>query len=473
MSETEVEGPRVAPPFVDAAQDDSRVDYSRIFDGGVLYWTADNYSTLGASRPNSLSSNDSMWIRREADISVIVDDIAGAASPSYVAADVSKPADVSTSPAPSERAASPLPDVDPPETVRARMPRVRAVRLQGSRPSPVLVRTNLAHTPPRSVYRGLSPDLRYHRGLSPDTFVRHLPSYQVAPLARQGSVGAGKESGTGDIRWKRPSSPVLRFNPSPNHAPPAVPPLASAPRARPANVRSGSSSPRHWAPALEKGEKAPGIDAEGSFRGGVGAEFAPGGGGYILREKLAAVAGSGGFGRNVNPMIKKGLPPLAPVTHSPDQDHPDLLIPIHHWVTIPPFNQQLELVRDQPDIVQDVVSVDPAGFGEETPLHPVVPFSPVTPLSPPGTQQAPNEWALFHDLLHKEVERFCGENREEMAKKRPFQLAAITKVSKALQVSVETLLRTVLLTVKHIESRNWAAVIWQSEIWNASCLTVC
>jgi hypothetical protein len=448
MSEGEVDGPLGEASFkAEAVQDDSRIDYSRIFDGGVLYWTADNYSTLGPSRPNSLSSNDSMWLRREADISVIVDDIAGAPHPAaesptslaYVAADVS------TSPAPSERAASPLPGKeqqaerstggDPPEAAR-RMPRVRAVRLQGSRPSPVLVRANMNHTPPRSVYRGLSPDLRYARGLSPDTFLRHLPSYQAATLTRQGSVGVANDT-PNDVRWKRPSSPVLRYNPSPAHVSPPVPPLASAPRARPANVRSGSSSPRHWAPALDgrECERAPGIDAEGTFRG-VGPEYGPGAGASALGEKLAAVAGNGGFGRN--PSVKKGLPPLAPITHSPDQDHPDVLIPIHHWMAVPPFSRSPETVHGQSESVPDSLesSVNQPGVGEVTQLQPVVLFSPLSPLSPPGSQHVPPEWALFHDLLHKEVERFCTDNREEMARKRPFQLAAITKVSKALQAGV-------------------------------------
>ncbi|KHG08006.1 DNA polymerase sigma [Gossypium arboreum] len=53
----------------------SGIDYNQYFGGGVMYWNPSDLPGTGFSRPPSLSSDDSSWAWREADMSRAVDDM--------------------------------------------------------------------------------------------------------------------------------------------------------------------------------------------------------------------------------------------------------------------------------------------------------------------------------------------------------------------------------------------------------------
>ncbi|KAJ9556582.1 hypothetical protein OSB04_011196 [Centaurea solstitialis] len=53
----------------------SGMDYSQYFGGGVMYWDSSDHPVAGFSRPPSLSSDDSSWAWREADMNRTVDDM--------------------------------------------------------------------------------------------------------------------------------------------------------------------------------------------------------------------------------------------------------------------------------------------------------------------------------------------------------------------------------------------------------------
>ncbi|KGN56351.1 uncharacterized protein LOC101221970 isoform X3 [Cucumis sativus] len=53
----------------------SGIDYNQYFGGGVMYWNPSDHHGAGFSRPPSLSSDDSSWAWREADMNRTVDDM--------------------------------------------------------------------------------------------------------------------------------------------------------------------------------------------------------------------------------------------------------------------------------------------------------------------------------------------------------------------------------------------------------------
>jgi hypothetical protein len=53
----------------------SGIDYNQYFGGGVMYWNSSDHPGTGFSRPPSLSSDDSSWAWREADMIRAVDDM--------------------------------------------------------------------------------------------------------------------------------------------------------------------------------------------------------------------------------------------------------------------------------------------------------------------------------------------------------------------------------------------------------------
>ncbi|XP_061998329.1 uncharacterized protein LOC133715725 isoform X2 [Rosa rugosa] len=59
----------------------SGADYNQYFGGGVMYWNPSDHTGTVFSRPPSLSSDDSSWAWREADINRAVDDMVAFSSP--------------------------------------------------------------------------------------------------------------------------------------------------------------------------------------------------------------------------------------------------------------------------------------------------------------------------------------------------------------------------------------------------------
>ncbi|XP_024525198.1 uncharacterized protein LOC112344551 isoform X1 [Selaginella moellendorffii] len=182
-------------------------DYNQFFGGGVMYWTSADYTGMGYSRPGSLSSEDSSWARREADLTIVVDDIVGlppiAASYSGLSSGPSTVACTSSSSGSLDHFAEAQSSAEFPEHI----------------PPPAL--------PPIAVREPKNSKL--------DSSKCHEARSPHEPRGRRDFV-----------RCKRSPSPVLRCVP-PAPPPPPPSPIAGVRKRRGfPTVRSGSSSPRHW-----------------------------------------------------------------------------------------------------------------------------------------------------------------------------------------------------------------------------------
>ncbi|XP_068669814.1 uncharacterized protein [Aristolochia californica] len=56
-------------------------DYNQFFGGGIMYWNTSDHGAAGVSRPPSLSSEDSSWAWREAELNRTIDDMVGLPPP--------------------------------------------------------------------------------------------------------------------------------------------------------------------------------------------------------------------------------------------------------------------------------------------------------------------------------------------------------------------------------------------------------
>ncbi|XP_071715449.1 uncharacterized protein [Rutidosis leptorrhynchoides] len=201
----------------------SGMDYSQYFGGGVMYWdSSDHPVTSGPtfSRPPSLSSDDSSWAWREADMNRTVDDMV-AFSSSYSTNGLTSPSATSfCSPF------DPLGYVIPSE-VNGKMTDLSDENVTGSLATfPGDIEAKTGDLFPYPILRPIIiPSISRDRSREFKRSYEHR-SPCVPPSRRE------------EPRIKRPPSPVVL----------CVPPVAADSRKQRCfpTVRSGSSSPRHW-----------------------------------------------------------------------------------------------------------------------------------------------------------------------------------------------------------------------------------
>ncbi|KAL1071457.1 hypothetical protein V6Z11_D11G090300 [Gossypium hirsutum] len=223
----------------------SGIDYNQYFGGGVMYWNPSDLPGTGFSRPPSLSSDDSSWAWREADMNRAVDDMV-AFSSSYSTNGLTSPtATPFCSPfdplGPGHQAvsyvvpgnevsgkvlhsASATPDAATEEEASESFTNLSSdvdAKTGDSLPYPILrpiIIPNISRERSKSDFK------RGHDHKSP----------RVAPTRRE------------QPRIRRPPSPVVLCVPRAPRPPPPSPVSDSRKQRGFPTVRSGSSSPRHW-----------------------------------------------------------------------------------------------------------------------------------------------------------------------------------------------------------------------------------
>lgn len=218
----------------------SGIDYNQYFGGGIMYWNPSDHPGKGFSRPPSLSSDDSLWALREADMNRTVDDMV-AFSSSY-----------STNGLTSPTAATFCSPFDPvgtgPQTVGYVMPgnEVPGKVLHSSSVTDVAVDEDTSG----SLGNNLPKEIEGKGGDShPYPILRPII---IPNLSRDRSICVDHKSPCvpptrrEQPRIKRPPSPVVLCVARAPRPPPPSPVSDSRKQRGFPTVRSGSSSPRHW-----------------------------------------------------------------------------------------------------------------------------------------------------------------------------------------------------------------------------------
>ncbi|GJV11042.1 nucleotidyltransferase family protein isoform 4 [Tanacetum coccineum] len=215
----------------------SGMDYSQYFGGGVMYWDSSDHPMASAtfSRPPSLSSDDSSWAWREADMNQTVDDMV-AFSSSYSTNGLTSPSATSfCSPF------DPLGYVIPGEVTgkvlhsSSTMTDLSEEKVTGSLAAfPGDIEAKTGDIFPYPILRPIIiPNISRNRSREFKRNYEHKspcvpPSRREEPLV------------------KRPPSPVVLCVPRAPRPPPPSPVADSRKQRGFPTARSGSSSPRHW-----------------------------------------------------------------------------------------------------------------------------------------------------------------------------------------------------------------------------------
>ncbi|KAF5470038.1 hypothetical protein F2P56_010588 [Juglans regia] len=349
----------------------SGMDYNQYFGGGVMYWNPSDLPGTGFSRPPSLSSDDSSWAWREADMIRAVDDMV-AYSSSYSTNGLTSPTAASFGSPFDPLGPGALGYVMPGSEVPGKM----------LHPSSALADTTAEEEPTGSLsnlpidvegktgdslpYPILRPIIIPHmsRERSRSEFKRN-PDHKspcVPPARRE------------QPRIKRPPSPVVLCVPRAPRPPPPSPVSDSRKQRGFPTVRSGSSSPRHWG-------------VRGWYHDGNNLDDA------CLRMDGAEVVWPTWRNNNLaaHPMIQP-LPAtllqdrlIAISQLARDQEHPDIAFPL------------------QPPELQSC-----------------------------PTQRA--SLSLMHSLLHDEIDSFCKQVAAANMARKPYINWAIKRVTRSLQV---------------------------------------
>ncbi|CAO2834833.1 unnamed protein product [Amaranthus hypochondriacus] len=348
----------------------SGIDYNQFFGGGVMYWNPSDYRGASFSRPPSLSSDDSSWAWREAEMNRTVDDMV-AFSSSYSTNGLNSP---STSPfcSPFESLpsghqtigyvrsgnegkmvhSSTMIDSEVEEKVPgslASMPSDSDATSNDTLPYPILrpiIIPNISRDRSRSEFKG-SHELR---------------SPRVPPNRRE------------HPRIKRPPSPVVLCVPRAPHPPPPSPAGDSRKHRGFPTVRSGSSSPRHLG---VRGWLHDGTNIEEACVRVDGAELiwpSWANKNFSARKMVQPLPG---------PILKDRLIAISQLTH--DQEHPDVALPLQ-----PP-----ELVN---------------------------------------CPKRKASLSMMHNLLHEEIDSFCKQVAAGNLIRRPYVNWAVKRVTRSLQV---------------------------------------
>lgn len=223
----------------------SGIDYNQYFGGGVMYWNSSDHPGTGFSRPPSLSSDDSLWAWREADMIRAVDDMV-AYSSSYSTNGLTSPTAASFSSPfdPLGTGHQALGYVVPGNEVTGKMlhsPSILADTTVEEETSSSLsnlpgdVEGKTGDSLPYPILRPIIiPNMSRERSRSEFKRSHDHKSPCVPPTRRE------------KPRIKRPPSPVVLCVPRAPRPPPPSPASDSRKQRGFPTVRSGSSSPRHW-----------------------------------------------------------------------------------------------------------------------------------------------------------------------------------------------------------------------------------
>ncbi|KAA8520481.1 hypothetical protein F0562_014737 [Nyssa sinensis] len=196
----------------------SGMDYNQYFGGGVMYWNPSDHPGTSFSRPPSLSSDDSSWAWREADINRAVDDMV-AFSSSYSTNGLTSPSTASF--------CSPFDPLGPAHPALGYVIPGSEVTSKVLHASSTV--TDVAAEESASGSLSNLPDRRSDFKRNHD---RKSPC--VPPTRRE------------QPRIKRPPSPIVLCVPHAPRLPPPSPVGDSRKHRGFPTVRSGSSSPRQW-----------------------------------------------------------------------------------------------------------------------------------------------------------------------------------------------------------------------------------
>lgn len=333
----------------------SGIDYNQYFGGGVMYWNPSDLPGTGFSRPPSLSSDDSSWAWRDADMIRAVDDMV-AYSSSYSTNGLTSPTAASFSSFdPLGPGHQPLGYVIPGNEIPGKM-------LHSS--------STLADAGAEEDSSGSLPNLPSDvEGKTGDSLPYPILPPIVVPNWSRGSRDFKRSHDHKSPcvpsmrrehpRIKRPPSPVVLCVPRAPRPPPPSPVSDSRKLRGFPTVRSGSSSPRHWG-------------VRGWYNDGNSLEDA------CLRMDGAEVVWPSWRNNNLS-----ARPMIQPLPAALLQDR---LIAMS------------QLARDQEHVTHIL--------DENIITQPDV----AIPLQPPELQSCPS-WktsiSLMHSLLHDEIDSFC------------------------------------------------------------------
>ncbi|XP_057980849.1 uncharacterized protein LOC131166376 isoform X2 [Malania oleifera] len=351
----------------------SGMDYNQYFGGGVMYWNPSDHTGTSFSRPPSLSSDDSSWAWREADMNRAVDDMV-AFSSSYSTNGLTSPTAGSF--------------CSPFDTLASGHQALGYV-MSGNEAANKVLHTSstmsdaVAEEKVSGSLTNLSGDVE---GNSGDSFPYPILRPIIVPnMSRERSRSEFKRSQghkspcvppsrREQPRIKRPPSPVVLCVPQAPRPPPPSPVGESRKHRGFSTVRSGSSSPRHWG-------------VRGWYQDGTTFEEA-----CVCMDGAEVVWPSW---RNRSISVHPIIQPL------PGTLLQDRLIAIS------------QLARDQE--------------------HPDV----ALPLQPPELLNCPLRKAslsLMHSRLHDEIDSFCKKVSAENMIRKPYINWAVKRVARSLQV---------------------------------------
>ncbi|XP_055817502.1 uncharacterized protein LOC129886714 isoform X2 [Solanum dulcamara] len=350
----------------------SGVDYNQYFGGGVMYWNPSDHLGTNFSRPPSLSSDDSSWAWREADMNRAVDDMV-AFSSSYSTNGLTSPSGASfcspfdplgsghqalgyvipgseiTSKVLQSSSAADLVTVENASGSLSNLPAEGEAKSVDSLPYPILRPIVI---PSMSRERSRSDFKRSHDHKSPC----------VPPSRRE------------QPRIKRPPSPVVLCVPRAPHPPPPSPVGDSRRHRGFPTVRSGSSSPRQWG-------------VKGWFHDGINFEEA------CIRMDGSEVVWPAWRSKSLS-------------AHQLTQPLPGALLQ-DRLIAIS------QLTRDQE--------------------HPDVAF-PLQPPETLNSTAKKACLSMIHSRLHNEIESFCKQVASENLIRKPYLNWAVKRVARSLQV---------------------------------------
>ncbi|XP_049380095.1 uncharacterized protein LOC125844799 isoform X1 [Solanum stenotomum] len=350
----------------------SGVDYNQYFGGGVMYWNPSDHLGTNFSRPPSLSSDDSSWAWRDADMNRAVDDMV-AFSSSYSTNGLTSPSGASfcspfdplgsghqavgyvipgseiTSKVLQSSSAADLVTVENASGSLSNLPAEGEAKSLDSLPYPILRPIVI---PSMSRERSRSDFKRSHDHKSPC----------VPPSRRE------------QPRIKRPPSPVVLCVPRAPHPPPPSPVGDSRRHRGFPTVRSGSSSPRQWG-------------VKGWFHDGINFEEA------CIRMDGSEVVWPAWRSKSLS-------------AHQLTQPLPGALLQ-DRLIAIS------QLTRDQE--------------------HPDVAF-PLQPPETLNSTAKKACLSMIHSRLHNEIENFCKQVASENLIRKPYINWAVKRVARSLQV---------------------------------------
>lgn len=216
----------------------SGIDYNQHFGGGVMYWNPSDHPVGGFSRPPSLSSDDSVWAWREADMNRAVDDMVAFSSP-YSTTGLTSP---------TASFCSPFDSLGPYVMTGNEVPGKVLHSPSTVTDAVVEEETSISLTDLTGDVEGKTGDpLPYH--ILPPIIVpnvmrdRSRSEFRCSHDVKSPCVSLTRRE---QPRMKRPPSPVVRCVTRAPCPPPPSPVSESRKHRGFPTVRSGSSSPRHW-----------------------------------------------------------------------------------------------------------------------------------------------------------------------------------------------------------------------------------